>query len=34
MISTSPIRISCMVAADRADDAVRALHDAFELDKA
>jgi aspartate kinase len=33
MISTSPIRISCMVAADRADDAVRALHSAFELDK-
>jgi aspartate kinase len=34
MISTSPIRISCMVAADRADDAVRTLHAAFELDKA
>jgi aspartate kinase len=34
MISTSPIRISCMVAADRADDAVRSLHTAFELDKA
>jgi aspartate kinase len=34
MISTSPIRISCMVAANRADDAVRSLHTAFELDKA
>jgi aspartate kinase len=32
MISTSPIRISCMVAADRADDAVRILHAAFELE--
>lgn len=32
MISTSPIRISCMVEADRADDAVRILHSAFELD--
>ena len=33
MISTSPIRISCMLAADRADDAVRTLHAAFELDQ-
>jgi aspartate kinase len=32
MISTSPIRISCVVAANSADDAVRALHDAFELE--
>ena len=32
MISTSPIRISCMVAADRADDAVRILHAAFDLE--
>ena len=30
MISTSPIRISCMVAAGQADQAVRVLHDAFE----
>lgn len=31
MISTSPIKISCVVAADRVADAVRALHSAFEL---
>jgi aspartate kinase len=31
MISTSPIKISCVVAADRVPDAVRALHRAFEL---
>ena len=31
MISTSPIRISCVVAAASADRAVRVLHDAFEL---
>ena len=31
MISTSPIKISCVIAADRVPDAVRALHDAFEL---
>ncbi len=31
MISTSAIRISCVVRADRVEDAVRALHDAFEL---
>jgi aspartate kinase len=31
MISTSPIKISCVIAADRVADAVRALHDAFEL---
>jgi aspartate kinase len=31
MISTSPIRISCVVAADKVPDAVRALHSAFEL---
>jgi aspartate kinase len=34
MISTSPIRISCMIARDRIPDAVRALHGAFELDRA
>ena len=33
MISTSEIKISCVVEKDRADDAMRALHDAFELDK-
>jgi len=31
MISTSPIKISCIIAADRVADAVRALHEAFEL---
>ena len=31
MISTSPIKISCVIAADQVADAVRALHAAFEL---
>jgi aspartate kinase len=31
MISTSPIKISCVIAADRVPDAVKALHAAFEL---
>src|SRR4051794_38695157 len=31
MISTSPIKISCVVRADRVAQAVRALHQAFEL---
>jgi aspartate kinase len=31
MISTSPIRISCVVPGDRVPDAVRALHSAFDL---
>jgi aspartate kinase len=31
MISTSPIKISCVVSADVVDRAVRALHTAFEL---
>jgi aspartate kinase len=31
MISTSPIRISCVVPGDRVPEAVRALHSAFEL---
>ncbi|HVV90523.1 MAG TPA: aspartate kinase [Solirubrobacterales bacterium] len=31
MISTSPIKISCVIAADRVADAVRALHATFEL---
>ena len=31
MISTSEIKISCVVAQDQAEEAVRVLHDAFEL---
>ena len=31
MISTSPIKISCVISADRVNDAVVALHAAFEL---
>src|SRR4051794_682293 len=31
MISTSPIKISCVVRADQLDEAVKALHQAFEL---
>jgi aspartate kinase len=31
MISTSSIRISCVVRADKVEDGVRALHDTFEL---
>ncbi|MBK5230055.1 MAG: aspartate kinase [Thermoleophilia bacterium] len=31
MISTSPIKISCVIAADRVSDAVKSLHDAFDL---
>jgi aspartate kinase len=31
MISTSPIKISCVIAADQVPDAVRAIHQAFEL---
>jgi len=34
MISTSPIKISCMIARDEVPAAVRALHDAFELETA
>ena len=34
MISTSAIRISCVVRENQAEDAVIALHAAFELDKA
>ncbi len=33
MISTSPIKISCMIARERIPDAVRALHAAFELER-
>lgn len=32
MISTSPIKISCVIAKDRVDEAVRALHTTFALD--
>jgi len=31
MISTSPIKISCIIAADAVSQAVQALHEAFEL---
>jgi aspartate kinase len=31
MISTSPIKISCVIAADRVPEAVRSLHAAFRL---
>jgi aspartate kinase len=31
MISTSPIKISCVISADRVPDAVNALHEAFDL---
>jgi aspartate kinase len=31
MISTSPIKISCVISANQVPDAVRALHEAFEL---
>jgi len=34
MISTSPIKISCMVARTEVERAVRALHSAFELERA
>lgn len=34
MIATSDIRITCVVAAAQVQDAVRALHEAFELDRA
>jgi aspartate kinase len=34
MISTSPIKISCMIARDEVGRAVRALHAAFELERA
>jgi aspartate kinase len=34
IISTSEIRITCIIPEDRVTDAVRALHAAFELEKA
>jgi aspartate kinase len=33
IVSTSPIKIACHVAADRLEEAVAALHEAFELDR-
>ena len=33
IVSTSPIKIACHVASDDVERAVRALHDAFELDR-
>jgi aspartate kinase len=33
LITTSEIRLTCIIAADRVPDAVRALHDAFELEQ-
>ena len=33
MISTSDIRITCVVASEQVDEAVRSLHDAFDLDR-
>ena len=33
MISTSPIKISCMIARDRIPEAVRGLHTAFRLER-
>ncbi len=32
MISTSEIRVTCIIDRDRVEDAVRALHRAFELE--
>jgi aspartate kinase len=34
LITTSEIRITCIIAQERIPDAVRALHAAFELEKA
>ena len=34
MISTSAIRVSCMVDGDQVEEAVRALHDVFGLAEA
>jgi aspartate kinase len=34
LISTSEIRLTCIIDAERVSDAVRALHDAFELERA
>jgi aspartate kinase len=32
IVNTSPIKIACFVDRERVEEAVRALHDAFELD--
>jgi aspartate kinase len=32
LITTSEIRLTCIIGADRVDDAIRALHRAFELE--
>jgi len=34
LISTSEIRITCIIKEDRVKDAVRALHRAFEMEQA
>lgn len=34
IVSTSPIKIACFIDRERVEDAVRALHAAFELDQA
>jgi aspartate kinase len=34
MITTSEIRITCIIAEDKVKEAVKALHKAFELEKA
>jgi len=34
LISTSEIRLTCIIDAERVSDAVRALHDAFDLERA
>jgi aspartate kinase len=33
MIATSDIRITCVIASEKVGESVRALHDAFELDR-
>jgi aspartate kinase len=33
VVTTSPIKIACHLASDEVDQAVRALHHAFELDQ-
>jgi len=33
MIGTSPIKISCVIAKEHVDEAVRTLHTAFDLDE-
>ena len=33
LVTTSPIKIGCFVPSERVEDAVRALHAAFDLDR-